>query len=209
MDVGAVIKAVIYVVSSSLLYPTLVLLLLLCVWILFQAGSFAADGISRLRLPGTPPAALATALGEARGAGHFSSRPRRYLAQLEELLAQSPPPPEPVIVKHLQDAISKAQSSLDRLRIAVRLGPGLGLIGTLIPMGTGLAALGEGDLTRLSSDLVIAFTTTVVGLALGITAFFFHTIRRRWIEDDVRMMEFATEVLAGKPAGEGDGPCGS
>jgi len=76
-------------------------------------------------------------------------------------------------------------------------------------MGTGLAALGEGDLTRLSSDLVIAFTTTVVGLALGITAFFFHTIRRRWVEHDVRSMEFVTEVLAaGRGARRGE-PCGS
>jgi biopolymer transport protein ExbB/TolQ len=56
------------------------------------------------------------------------------------------------------------------------------LLGTLIPMGTGLASLGQGDLTKLSSDLVIAFTTTVVGLAAGTVAFCFYTVRRRWLE---------------------------
>lgn len=83
---------------------------------------------------------------------------------------------------------------MDRLRILVRVAPSLGLIGTLIPMGTGLAALGQGDMTKLSTDLVIAFTTTVTGLAIGTAAFFFYTVRRRWIEEDVKNMELATEM---------------
>ncbi len=78
----------------------------------------------------------------------------------------------------------------------IRIGPSLGLIGTLIPMGTGLAALGQGDMTGLSSDLVIAFTTTVVGLAVGIVAYFFYTIKRRWVEEDIKNIELATEILA-------------
>jgi hypothetical protein len=49
----------------------------------------------------------------------------------------------------------------------IRIGPGGGLIGTLIPMSTGLAALSQGDMSKLSSELVLAFTTTVVGLAIG------------------------------------------
>ena len=77
----------------------------------------------------------------------------------------------------------------------MRTGPSLGLLGTLIPMGTGLASLGQGDLTKLSSDLVIAFTTTVVGMAVGTLAFCFYTIRRRWLEEDIKNMEMATELL--------------
>jgi hypothetical protein len=45
-------------------------------------------------------------------------------------------------------------------------------LGILITMGTGLATLGQFDMTKLSSDLVIAFITTVVGLAIGMAAFF-------------------------------------
>ena len=81
----------------------------------------------------------------------------------------------------------------------IRIGPSLGLIGTLIPMGAGLAALGQGDMTKLSSDLVITFTTTVVGLAVGIIAYFFYTIKRRWVEEDVKNIELATKVLVGEP----------
>ncbi len=82
--------------------------------------------------------------------------------------------------------------------MVIRIGPGLGLIGTLIPMGTGLAALGQGDMTKLSSDLVIAFTTTVVGLAVGIVAYFFYTVKRRWVEEDIKNIELATEIIANK-----------
>lgn len=66
-------------------------------------------------------------------------------------------------------------------------------------MGNGLTVLGQGDITRLSSDLVIAFTTTVVGLALGMTAYFFYTIKRRWVEEDIKNIELAAELLAGEP----------
>ena len=62
-------------------------------------------------------------------------------------------------------------------------------------MGTGLASLGSGDMARLSSDLVIAFTTTVVGLAIGITAYCIYTVKRRWVEEDIKNMELATELL--------------
>ena len=98
---------------------------------------------------------------------------------------------------------------MDRLRILVRVAPSLGLIGTLIPMGTGLAALGQGDMTRLSADLVIAFTTTVAGLAVGTTAFFLYTVRRRWVEEDVKNMELATEMIAGETVSEDSIPSGT
>ena len=53
-------------------------------------------------------------------------------------------------------------------------------------------------MSQLSSDLVIAFTTTVVGLAVGITAFFFYTVKRRWVEEDLKNMELAMEVLGAR-----------
>jgi len=86
---------------------------------------------------------------------------------------------------------------LDILKIMIRIGPGLGLIGTLIPMGTGLASLSQGDMSRLTADLVIAFTTTVVGLALGLAAYAFYTVRRRWLLDDLRVITLAAELMAG------------
>lgn len=77
----------------------------------------------------------------------------------------------------------------------VRLTPALGLLGTLIPMGTALAGVGNGEFNLVSSELVVAFTTTVVGLAVGSTAFLIHSVKRRWITSDIRQIEYITEVM--------------
>ena len=196
MDLGALIKSLIFVVSSSLLYPALILLTLLSAWMLFQLGGFVAEWAARARLPRTPPERLAELLLEGKDPGRLARSVRAYLKRLRGLLDGAGGADEAVVTRALEDASTDLLRSLERVRLVVRVGPGLGLIGTLIPMGTGLAALNEGDLTQLSSDLVIAFTTTVVGLALGITSFFVHVVRRRWANEDIGTMEFATEILA-------------
>jgi biopolymer transport protein ExbB/TolQ len=98
-----------------------------------------------------------------------------------------------------QQTIAGLQSEVDKIRLVVRIGPSLGLMGTLIPMGTGLAGLTQGNMAQLSSSLILAFTTTVVGLALGIGAHFFTVIRTRWMMTDLRLVNMITEAIARTP----------
>ena len=56
-------------------------------------------------------------------------------------------------------------------------------MGTLIPMGPGLAALGSGDVTTLANAIIVAFDTTVVGIGSGAIAYVISKIRRRWYEE--------------------------
>ena len=49
--------------------------------------------------------------------------------------------------------------------IVARLGPMLGLMATLIPLGVGLIALGNGNTKLLADSLLTAFDATVTGLA--------------------------------------------
>ncbi len=202
MDFGAFLKSIIYIVSGYLLYPVLFLLVLLILWILVYSGSFFAEWLERLRSIKYSPAEIPRLMRGASDQRIFSHRVNSYLEELRLLLNNGSRPGELEIENILQETSLKTWKSLDRIRMTVRVGPSLGLIGTLIPMGTGLAALGQGDMTKLSSDLVIAFTTTVVGLAVGITAYFFYTIKRRWVEEDIKNMELATEILAGDSSKE-------
>jgi biopolymer transport protein ExbB/TolQ len=194
MDIGALLKAFIFLISSSLLYPVLFLLVVLTFLIIIYAGSFFAEWLERVRLKSYVPQKLPEILKTGSGNDVLSHRVNRYVKTLKETL-QSPGKHELAIENLLQETSLAIWKSMDRLRILVRVAPSVGLIGTLIPMGTGLAALGQGDMTKLTTDLVIAFTTTVVGLAIGTTAFFFYTVRRRWIEEDIKNMELATEIL--------------
>ena len=197
MDIGALLKSFIYLISSSLLYPVLLLLVLLSVITLVLAGSFVAEWLERLRLHAAPPEKLPLMLKQGLKNGNLSARVTRYMGVLQGF--ETDRGMVDLSVENLfQETSLSLWKSLDRLKILVRVAPSLGLIGTLIPMGTGLAALGQGDMTQLTTDLVIAFTTTVVGMAIGTAAFFFYTIKRRWIEQDVKTMALATDIfLAG------------
>jgi biopolymer transport protein ExbB/TolQ len=195
MNIGALLKSLIYLISSSLLYPALFLLVFLTLWIIIYAGSFFAEWLERLKIKGFSAAELSGLLREENNRKIVSHRVKSYLEELRPLL-NGTQIKEIEIENLLQDANLKMWKSLDRIRMIIRIGPSLGLIGTLIPMGIGLAAMGQGDMAKLSSDLVIAFTTTVVGLAIGIAAYFFYTIKRRWVEEDIKNMELVTEILA-------------
>ncbi len=196
MDIGALLKSFIYLIASSLLYPVLFLLVLLTLWVLVYSGSFFAEWLERLRLKNYASEQLPRIIREGKDLSILSHRVNNYINILRQAINNTHTK-EVEIENLIQEYTLKIWKSMDRLRILIRLAPGLGLIGTLIPMGTGLAALGQGDMTKLSSDLVIAFTTTVVGLALGMTAFFFYTIKRRWVEEDIKNIELATEILTG------------
>lgn len=200
IDFGAMLKTFIYLVSSSLLYPVLLMLAVLVLVSVVQAGSFFSEWLERVRVTRCP----ASELPEKLRNGPTPSVPSRVNAYVRTLhrIIDKGDPSEIDVENHLQSTTLTLWTSMDRLRILVRVAPSLGLIGTLIPMGTGLAALGQGDMTKLTTDLVIAFTTTVVGLAIGTAAFVFYTVRRRWIEEDIKNMELATELAMAEAGDE-------
>ena len=61
-----------------------------------------------------------------------------------------------------------------------KIGPMLGLMGTLIPLGPGIVAMGQGDVQTLSQSLLIAFDTTIMGLVCAVVALIISRIRKTW-----------------------------
>jgi biopolymer transport protein ExbB/TolQ len=91
------------------------------------------------------------------------------------------------------------QRRLDRTRLLVRAGPAIGLMGTLIPLAPGLAALGDGDVTALAENLRDAFGATVVGLLVGTVAFALTLARTRMYTEDLTALEQGAELLLPAP----------
>jgi biopolymer transport protein ExbB/TolQ len=91
----------------------------------------------------------------------------------------------------------RARKVLGKTDLLAKLGPVLGLMGTLIPLGPGLAALGQGDVRGLSEAVIIAFDTTVAGIAAGAVAALISKVRRRWYEQDLVHMELLLELVVG------------
>ena len=85
----------------------------------------------------------------------------------------------------------RARRRIDRADLLARVGPMLGLMGTLIPLGPGLAALGRGELDVLAQAVTVAFNTTVLGLLTGILGFLLGRLRRRWYDAAMERLESA------------------
>ena len=181
MNLLSSIKTYLFILSNCLLYPAVLFLCGATVWIVYEAGRTVGECIARRRQNGESPAVKAfhAALGALLAQNGTDVDVERLLRQHRQLAAQR----------------------LDRFRLAVRFGPACGLIGTLVPMGTALASLGDGDLTVMTSELVMAYTTTVVGLAVGCISALLLTIHKRHSESDVLEMEYLAEKLA--PHSEG------
>jgi len=84
-----------------------------------------------------------------------------------------------------------ARHRLERADLLARIPPMLGLMATIIPLGPGLAALGQGDPAKLASAVTVAFDATVLGLVAGIAGLVIGKLRRRWYEEVLEQMEGA------------------
>jgi len=88
------------------------------------------------------------------------------------------------------DAVQRiARHRLERADLLARIPPMLGLMATIIPLGPGLAALGQGDPAQLASAVTVAFDATVLGLVAGIGGLVIGKLRRRWYEETLDAME--------------------
>ena len=139
-----------------------------------QGGVLHADEVRRARLPAVL-ARLLRAVEQARGEGRLGSGGLEHLVLAEE---------------------ERVRRQLSGSRLLVKVGPSLGLLGTLIPMGTALAALSTGNLEAMAGQMVVAFTTTIIGLACGTAAYVILTVRQHWVTETVREQRFLAERIA-------------
>jgi biopolymer transport protein ExbB/TolQ len=182
------LETYLYVVSTGLFCPVMITLVFLTFWMVFCLGTLLRDYVDRKR--GRSAAqenyqralAAEVACEQAEGDGHLDIR-------LERLL---------------QEAELRLLKSLDKVSFAVRVGPALGLMGTLIPMGIALSSLAQGNLPKMAQSMVTAFTTTVVGLACGVAAYLMSLVREKWVKEDMREMEYATERKLREVQGEAE-----
>ena len=90
---------------------------------------------------------------------------------------------------------NKFSKTIEKTDVVTRIGPTLGLMGTLITMGPGLAALGAGDVNTLANAIIVAFDTTVVGIGAGAVAYFVSKVRRRWYEEYLSNLDALADAL--------------
>ena len=101
----------------------------------------------------------------------------------------------PAIERLSQEYEIKMAKRLEHTKITSTIGPILGLMGTLIPLGPALIGLSAGDLGTLAQNLMVAFATTVVGLFASGIGYVLMQIRRRWYWEDMADINYIVNTI--------------
>jgi biopolymer transport protein ExbB/TolQ len=200
------VEEVLFEVADALRIPVLVLALLALAIVVFELGGMIAELVRRR---GRGVQRLDGAVAEARQAlaGGDAAKAKRSLwplaasRSMRQVLGsivdqRRRPGGSDRIAKDLAEFDYASIRRLERTRMLVRIGPALGLMGTLIPLSPALAGLAEGDIETLSENLRVAFSVTVAGLMVGAIAFAISLVRDRLYGQDFSDLEYVAAQLA-------------
>ena len=189
------ISQILFLVSDSLLIPDIIVLLVLFVRALFLVGSFYNQYITKYK---------------------NEQQLRPILSQLtpermEELQAALPEKDNSLYIKYLRAILARpaddtyadymitnfeneAEKDVVTSKLLAKVGPVLGLIGTLIAMSPALTGLSQGDISKMASNMQVVFATTVVGLVVSLVGLVTLQFKQRWYAKEVNQLDYITRI---------------
>ena len=189
-------------VASSMHGPVIFILLLLIAITIIMAGTLIAELFAeRLHMKARLPLILGALEKKEQPVDETiagSGLLKRQKAALQTVAAQEALTPlkrESLASDLLFEERSHYDLRVKITDIIMRLGPMFGLLGTLIPLGPGIIALGRGDTLTLSTSLLVAFDTTIAGLLAAALATVVSAIRKRWYQKYMTLLESVMESL--------------
>ena len=192
------------VISQSLTIPVMVLLLIIAVVSVIALGGFRSEytsmkkvGVGKIRdlIFKINTAASVDDLMNVISGSDIPKSQKKVLTEIAKSEALDSDSREALARKLVEHEEEKIDKSLRNTDIITRVGPTLGLMGTLIPLGPGLAALGAGDVNTLADALTIAFDTTVVGIGSGALCYFISKIRRGWYDQYLSDLDALSDAV--------------
>jgi biopolymer transport protein ExbB/TolQ len=198
------INSTLYVVAQSLLMPVLIILLGVLVYVVIEAGGIISEYSMRRKTDFVEVEDFIKRISDTPTNENIedvvktSKLPKSYKEIFYKLTSNSSvgeKSREVMARKLIEEEELKAIKKTEKTDIIAKIGPALGLIATLIPMGPGLAALGAGDINTLAQNLIIAFDAAILGLASAAIAFTISRVRKRWYEDQLSTLEALAESI--------------
>ena len=207
-DFGSAVSNMTYIFSNSLLYPVMILLILLVVVTLILSGEFITEYTRRNRDQKNFEREMHKISAIMKSSSE--NKTREIITVLNGLEGKQ----TQMVISFAKEAISSIEENnythiekiadnyeikmikrTEKTRIITTVGPMLGLMGTLIPLGPALIGLTSGNIEALATNLVIAFATTVVGLFSAGICFCLTTIRNRWYWQDMMDIDYIIDAL--------------
>lgn len=189
------ISQILFLVSDSLLIPDIIVLLVLFVRALFLVGSFYNQYITKYKnerqlrpilnqLTPERMEALQAALPEKDNS--------LYIKYLRAILAR--PADDTYADYMITNFENDAEKDVVTSKLLAKVGPVLGLIGTLIAMSPALTGLSQGDISKMASNMQVVFATTVVGLVVSLVGLVTLQFKQRWYAKEVNQLDYITRI---------------
>ena len=190
------ITDVLYWISTGLLVPVIVLLIALFIRSLLLIGSFFGQYVAIRKTEG-----LLRQEFDALNASNLDKLAERLpkksnslvVKTIKQIMEVKDSPAH--VSRLLADYEILADKDLATSKTLSKMGPMLGLMGTLIPMGPALVGLSTGDIASMAYNMQVAFATTVVGLFAAAIGFITQQVKQRWYLQDMTNLEFLSEML--------------
>ena len=198
-----IVKEILRVVSSSLQIPTIIILILLILLTILMLGSFVAEIFTerkslKMNIPGLVDQLQgkdSAQMKEAIENSDLLNRQKESCRELINRVSYNDDTREALARQLIADEEMRYGKIVKITDLISRVAPMFGLMGTLIPLGPGLIALGQGDTSTLSGSLLIAFDTTVAGLISGAISYVVSGIRKGWYEEYMIGLETIMETI--------------
>ncbi len=169
------------VLTNALIYPVIMLLIIGMAYALYQMGNMIVESYQRKVKPQSindlknPDSSLIRFQGIQEWKNQFDLEPTASYWQLHDRTEV------------------QLKKRINRVRTWVKLGPALGLIGTLIPLGAALSSLANNNFKQLAESGTHSIGATVLGLTVGALCMIVVTHYERWYAIDLAEIRHAIE----------------
>ena len=192
-----IISKMLFGIANSLLIPDIILLIVFFIRALFLLGSTYNQFMVRRR----NNRRLAMTIKELHPSDIDALRnllPEKHDSLFTEYLADilEHPASEAYTDYLLTQYETEVAKDVNLSRLLTKLGPVLGLIGTLISMSPALVGLSTGDISGMAYNMQVVFSATVVGLVISAVGLFTQQLKTRWYAKDVNNLEFVSRIYA-------------
>lgn len=193
------ISEILFWVANSLLIPDIIALLLLFIRSLLLVGSFYNHFITKQKndkllnnliqdLSAEKVENLKSILPQKDNSLYIKYLRRLLSRELSEAYSE-------YLISNFE---TEADKDLSISKILAKIGPVLGLIGTLIAMSPALVNLSSGDVSGMAYNMQIVFATTVIGLVVSMAGLITLQFKQRWYSQESNHLFYISQILIEK-----------
>ncbi len=183
-------------VANSLLIPDVIILLLLFVRALILIGGTYNMYIMKRRNDKAFDALVKDGRIDELRAALPAKDNSLYMGYLRDMLSHEASDDYAEFL--LAKFENEAEKDVALPKMLAKIGPVLGLIGTLISMSPALVGLSTGDISGMAYNMQVVFATTVVGLVISAVGLVTMQFKQRWYAKEVNNLDYVSRVLMEK-----------